>query len=44
MQGKKMFFFLIFLIFSLGFIWQKPIFLKTKTVKIGLRGVCQTHP
>jgi len=43
MKGEKKSFFIIFLSFYLDFIWQKPIFLKIKTVKIGLRGVFAKH-
>jgi hypothetical protein len=33
-----------FLFFYLGFVWQKPIFLKTKTIKIGTRDCLPNTP
>jgi len=33
-----------FYFFYLGFVWQKPIFLKTKTIKIGTRECLPNTP
>jgi hypothetical protein len=33
-----------FYFFYLGFVWQKPIFLKTKTIKIGIRECLPNTP
>jgi hypothetical protein len=38
---KEMYFFIFF---YLGFVWQKPIFLKTKTIKIGIRECLPNTP